>query len=567
MNADDFDLLVTRWLTGETSTEDEDRLAEALLADEQARLRFAELADQEAALRVVADSVERAERIRGDAPEEAELVPRPRAARRSALPRVLFLAAAALIAIGIAAVLLLPKSPDTVPTAPGEAREIVRLPEIEKPSAPPSAPPEQTPASRGAGRPDVMPPSTSRIPAPRTPVARPAPTEPDRTLPVTPKPPRELPPRPARETKTAAALGRLAWLRGSIVLGGNRGVAVGTALREGDRLETRTGLARVELGEKAVLYANKGTVVRLHREKPKGGDVPVIVLERGEIYLSDSGANVRVVTRDAVLSPVGTRFGVRRASSVTTAMVEEGSLSVFGRTRKDVLPGEGEEFAIPEGKGTPVPSGQGVRVRVGAPPRVAPFQGRVALWRFAPGMDVLWNNGFDEISGWEWNPYHPKGSVERELHRAPAKSGTRSFRLKYRFPDVRPGAAPDVWNENFRALGFPVRIPASATKARIWVRVLSASPGAKLYFDLGQPSESWSTVVKLDALPKGWQPVVIDLLAPENYWKQGEQRIKKGKAPPVNRASVKKVQVGFNYGDCDVLLDDLEFVDSGPQRR
>jgi len=142
MTGDDFDLLVSRWLAGEASAEDEAQLAEQLRAGEDARLRFAELADQEAALRIFSQSMVQARQVReqeSDTTRRIRTLARRRRMRGSESPwHASWVAGAAAAALFFVLVLAgafsspKPHGPVPKPT-PGEA--FVRVPDEAPPNS------------------------------------------------------------------------------------------------------------------------------------------------------------------------------------------------------------------------------------------------------------------------------------------------------------------------------------------------------------------------------------------------------------------------------------------------
>lgn len=128
MRIEDFDLLLARWLAGETTEEDEARLAAELRASEEARLRFVELSDQEAALRVLAQSVVQAEAIR------EEFGKRRVAARRlRRSPQGFPVLGAALAAASLVFGILVLAAALSSRPAPPVRSEVVRVPDAPAP--------------------------------------------------------------------------------------------------------------------------------------------------------------------------------------------------------------------------------------------------------------------------------------------------------------------------------------------------------------------------------------------------------------------------------------------------
>jgi ferric-dicitrate binding protein FerR (iron transport regulator) len=143
MTADEFDLLVSRWLAGDASDADEAALAERLKSSEDARLRFAELADQEAALRVVSQSMVQARQFREaegagtDTTRRIRTLARRRRKKSSESPwRVSWIAGTAAAFFFFAVVVIGSTSSPKPPPGPkrGPAEEVVR-----PPVAPPAA--------------------------------------------------------------------------------------------------------------------------------------------------------------------------------------------------------------------------------------------------------------------------------------------------------------------------------------------------------------------------------------------------------------------------------------------
>ncbi len=107
----------------------------------------------------------------------------------------------------------------------------------------------------------------------------------------------------------------------------------GARLRAGDRFETRLGAAVLEMGG-ARIFVNRSTRLRLLAAAGSSGDVPLLNLAVGEVYIRDAGARVHVETADGLFSPVGTRFDVKRSQGATLVAVEEGSVYARAKTGK-----------------------------------------------------------------------------------------------------------------------------------------------------------------------------------------------------------------------------------------
>jgi ferric-dicitrate binding protein FerR (iron transport regulator) len=141
---------------------------------------------------------------------------------------------------------------------------------------------------------------------------------------------------------------------------------------EGDRLDVRSGGARIEL-EGSAIYARSDTSLRFLRHD----QAALADLARGEIHVVDNARSVEVLTPDGLVRPTGTAFDVRAADGRTTVAVAQGAVTVKARDAAG-----GTEPAKPAAGGadlskmtwmdgeTTVSAGQRTRVQNGRKPEV-----------------------------------------------------------------------------------------------------------------------------------------------------------------------------------------------------
>lgn len=168
----------------------------------------------------------------------------------------------------------------------------------------------------------------------------------------------------------------------------------GVRLLPGDQIDTRTGMARLDIiadrgpraaegkGPRAAspaggpgrplidaaVYANRKTLLGLLATGTETGEATVVVeLARGEVYVENSGRKVPVRTLDGLISPLGTRFEVKRTVRSTLVRVVEGA--VQAKTR-----GVAEPVRIENGYQAVLRKG----VRPAAPVKIS--VGRIAKW-------------------------------------------------------------------------------------------------------------------------------------------------------------------------------------------
>lgn len=154
-----------------------------------------------------------------------------------------------------------------------------------------------------------------------------------------------------------------------------RRAIAGIQLLDGDRIDTRTGMVRLDL-DGAVIYANRGTVFPMRTTG--AGRTALVELSRGEVFVENGGREVLVETPDGLISPMGTRFDVKRLPAGTTVTVEEGAVEVRAKRQPneaDALAAEARPQAAPAdgarlwiGKAVRVEAGLQTRVRRGTPP-------------------------------------------------------------------------------------------------------------------------------------------------------------------------------------------------------
>lgn len=374
-----FDHLIASWLSGETTADEEDRLAELLLSSEDVRLRFVELVDQEASLRVLAQSRAQAEKLRtqfdeqellstlnssdGKVADQGKGSRRHKSSfrlaarwRRSSAWPWLVVAAGVVLVLGI--VLLLDQSRSSTDrvvkgTDPvkSERHELI---DENRPQA--AAKGEKFPATEA-------PPPTSNRPADFR-ASEPARSE--QAIESSPVPPLPAMPEPQPQKQIATKLtpeseigrskpavtrpsslekedterpiarivrleGRVRYARGE--MGKWADAVVGIRLFSGDRLDTRVaGMASLKMKDGAAVYVKRKTLLRLLEIQAGADKADLVSLEQGEVYVVDEGTRkVHVETSDGLLSPIGTRFDVMRTSSATVVTVEEGAIQA--RTR------------------------------------------------------------------------------------------------------------------------------------------------------------------------------------------------------------------------------------------
>lgn len=151
-----------------------------------------------------------------------------------------------------------------------------------------------------------------------------------------------------------------------------------------------------------------------------------------------------------------------------------------------------------------------------------------------------------EVSGM-WS-YHPDGGVRvaMQLERERVKSGTWALGVRYR--DAKPH-----WGNIFRHIS----VPQNACAVAFWLYVEHAEQRAKMFVWFFEPDgDGYIQQVRVNRTPvgeltRGWHRVILPLA-------------KFGFVPRGNRKrsflTVNKMLIGFNFGDMDVVIDDLRFL-------
>lgn len=364
--------LFERYLLGTLSDQEADTLKRLLKRDPAAGKQLVEFVKDATLIARVGSQIEAGERP-GAAGEWQELLPATResgalpshrrrslhAAQRRRKPRLgyYFAAASVLLAFGVVIVIV------TSSTEPGRQGGNRRGRNTESTTAVPPAvgsPAEKVALSPATARPEEKPPGLVGLPPSDTPGRLSASRETPRISSVRRVAPRhavegEIAPPvqhtspPFRQSEGAGrgesnrVLARLAQVVGHVrYRRGAQGVwakaASGVTFLVGDRLDASRGMARIDCGG-ATVYVNRGALLRIEQRPGKEKNALLIALDRGEIYVADSLHEVSVETPDGHFSPVGTRFGVRRLSSRTVMVVEEGIVEARVRRR----PGLGED--------------------------------------------------------------------------------------------------------------------------------------------------------------------------------------------------------------------------------
>jgi ferric-dicitrate binding protein FerR (iron transport regulator) len=323
------------WLDGQASPEEAEavdselerhpELMDTVAAFCRQRLMLAELtrepARAEAPARPEAAAAGRAKTVRRLGRSTRRAVPH---LRRKSWTAYIFAAAAALAA-GIILVVALgrdrqPETPQAVsqPGAPAGPSEKLPVPAAveqpqrnrtpENPKETPAAPNlAQTPETHAVETPHgTETPEVAHIQTPPEPPKRP---EPDQ--------------RPSGQIARLASAGA-AYARGS--QGAWERSAKGVSLFPGDRIDTQSGTAQIDM-DYAVVAVNSHTTLRLCDGRRGEASFPVVDLAAGEIFVDDRGGKVHVLTPDGLCSPAGTRYSVRAADGVTAVVVEDGTVA------------------------------------------------------------------------------------------------------------------------------------------------------------------------------------------------------------------------------------------------
>lgn len=148
---------------------------------------------------------------------------------------------------------------------------------------------------------------------------------------------------PADQPASQSAIARVERIAGYVLYArGGQGhwkrAIAGISLLPGDRLDTRTGMARLAMDGGATVYASRGTVLQALRALTGDGEAHLLNLSRGELYVESGKKRVHVESADGLFSPVGTRFDVKRTRIKTILVVLAGA--VRAQVRK-AQPGQG----------------------------------------------------------------------------------------------------------------------------------------------------------------------------------------------------------------------------------
>lgn len=494
--------LLGRFLEQELSESEQTEFETILSQSEEARREFLTLASMHQELFTL---MERPARAAAPAPSPRPVQKTARRARSSVLRRSIApLGLAAAVLLGLTAVVIhfatrttdRPAKEQPAPRIVDEREPEVPA-EITRKDAPPSPKIERPPTPAPESRPHKpVEPSSEKPQAPETERPKreekpaPPPPVPDRPE----KPPTVTPPvKPTVES----ALARLVRIEGQVRYsrGGRAATAKATegiSFLPGDRLDTRTGRARLDLPGGASIYADRGTGFRLLSAVTESGDVVLVELTRGEIYVSDGAGRVHVETLEGVFEPMGTRFGVRRSRSSTVVQVEEGA--VRARSKRGGLRPPSRKTAKVDlrqrewaGEPVEVAAGKESRVRRGTSP-VAPV-------RMAAGRLASWRSG---LLGGSRGPVTMWIEAESGILAPPMEVASDSAASGEKYVSTRPGQG------RFTAgfIEFTLDIPQDGDYV-VWGRVMA--------FDSRQDS----FLISMDDLkPKKWE-----ILETRQNWK------------------------------------------------
>jgi hypothetical protein len=176
---------------------------------------------------------------------------------------------------------------------------------------------------------------------------------------------------------------------------------------------------------------------------------------------------------------------------------------------------------------------------------------------------VQWKDTFEDLAPWAITEWRKSGGILFEPSRDTVRSAPAALRLRYTYPKLKAESLTmDEWLVNQRTVGRELRVPKDATRVRMWVKVLSAEPEARIYLSVypdGRNS-SWGFSRGLNELGREWALVQEPLGHITEYWERSTPRAAEKGIPVLRPEEMTYLELGFNFASAEVLVDDLEFI-------
>lgn len=176
---------------------------------------------------------------------------------------------------------------------------------------------------------------------------------------------------------------------------------------------------------------------------------------------------------------------------------------------------------------------------------------------------MVWQDSFETLDPWSVTEWRAKGNILFEQVAEDAHSPPSALRFKYTFPNLKPkNRQMDDWLVNHRTFERQLQVAEGARRLRLWLKVVSNKPGAEFNLALypADRKSAWSFSLKLDEMGDGWTELEFDLNAMPGYWRENVLSRYGKEVPPLEPKQIAFMEIGMNWADAEVLLDDLEFV-------
>ncbi|MBE7464213.1 MAG: sigma-70 family RNA polymerase sigma factor [Planctomycetes bacterium] len=175
----------------------------------------------------------------------------------------------------------------------------------------------------------------------------------------------------------------------------------------------------------------------------------------------------------------------------------------------------------------------------------------------------VWHESFEDLKPWIVTAWREPGGIQFEQVLNGAYTPPACLRFTYTFPRLKPqDRQMDEWLANHRTFERTLTVARGARRGRFWMKVLSNGGEAEFNLALypADRKSAWSYNKKLAELGAGWTQLEFDLKAMPKYWKEDESERTGHEVPPLDPGQIAFMEIGMNWADGDVLLDEIEFV-------